>query len=209
MKINKLIGVGFIMCSLALTSCGVDSVPENISETNQEESAPPNADQAKELAYEIDTEKSNITWRGYNLKIKEHTGELKFKNGNLKLKGEQITGGELVVDMTTMSTTDQNYNADHSSDNLIGHLSSKDFFDVANFPVASVVFKGGGKVILSVRDKTNDETYTDLTMEEADGVKVITGKLEFDRQKYGVAYKGLKDNAVSDDIELEVVLYIK
>jgi polyisoprenoid-binding protein YceI len=46
-----------------------------------------------------------------------------------------------VIDMGTINPTDENYSEDRPKENLVGHLSAPDFFDVANFPTASFVIK--------------------------------------------------------------------
>lgn len=209
MKINKLLGMGFVACSLVLASCGGDSKSENTTSNNTEtDSAPPNADQALEMQIKIDTEKSTVNWRGYILGMKEHTGTLKFKNGEVKVSGDKVTGGGLIVDMTSMATTDDNYDAENPAENLIGHLSSPDFFNVSEFSTAQLIFAGNGEANLTVRNKTNKESLTDVTITEENGKKVLKGKMNFDRQKYEVAFAGpAKDVVVSDEIELEVTLY--
>lgn len=207
---TKLFGMGLIAFSLALASCGGGTKADTTASTSEGESAPPNADQNKVEKLEIDTDKSTVSWRGYILGMKEHTGTLKFKQGSINVSGGEITGGGLVVDMTSMATTDDNYDAEHPAEGLIGHLSSPDFFDVAKYSVATLGFKGDGKTNLTVRDKTHEEQYTDLKVKQVDGQKVYTGKMEFDRQKYGVAFSGpAQDVVISDDIELEVTLYTK
>lgn len=199
--------IGIMAIALLLASCGGDT-KSNTADTSETDTAPPNADQAKEIKYKIDTEKSVVKWRGAMLLgVHHHTGTLKFKDGSFKAVGENITEGGLTVDMSTMVATDANFNEEHKKEDLIGHLGAPDFFDIANFAVASVIFKGDGKVALSIRDKSNVEQITDLEVKEVDGKKVYTAKLEFDRQKYGVAYTGAEDSVISDDVELEVELY--
>ncbi len=209
MKISKLFTAGALAFSLVLASCG-GGTKHDADHDDHADSTPPNADQAKEMTYQIDTEKSVVKWRGFILGMKEHTGTLKFKNGSLKTAGDKITGGGLEVDMTSMAATDDNFDAEHPREGLIGHLSSPDFFDVAAFPMASLVFSGGTDANLSVRDKTMKEAISDVSVKEVDGKMVYTAKLTFDRQKYGVAFSGpAKDVIISDDVELEVELHTK
>lgn len=191
---------------LFISSCGSEPAKEK---DKAPESTPPNADKV-ETSYTIDTEKSVVNWKGEILGgLKSHTGTLKFKAGTITSDGTGIKEGGLTVDMTSMATTDENYDADHTAEGLIGHLSTGDFFEVAKFPVASLIFKGGDKCTLSIRDKTHMETFSDFKMEKKGGETVFTAKLKFDRQKYGVTFTGAKDTPVSDDIELDVMLVAK
>ncbi|MBX2974138.1 MAG: YceI family protein, partial [Flavobacteriales bacterium] len=95
---------------------------------------------------------------------------------------------------------------------LVQHLSTPDFFDVANHPAAKLNITGGSgntaTADLTIRGTTNAETITDIVItENADGTVKASGKLTFDRQKYGVAWKHfLKDAVLADNIELTVEL---
>ena len=203
MKNIKLLSIAFVF---ALASCGGGKEPV----TPQEETVPGNADQAKEMKYQIDTEKSVVNWKGGIPLIKSHTGTLMIKSGNLETTGDMVTGGGIVVDMKSLATTDDNYDEKSTPEGLIGHLGTGDFFEIEKFSVASAVFTGDNKVNLSVKDKTHSEVFTDVSVTEVDGHKVFKAKMTFDRQKYGVSFTGPKpDVLISNDIELEVELYTK
>lgn len=117
--------------------------------------------------------------------------------------------------MHTIINTDGKY-----SEMLVGHLKNEDFFDVEKYPIAQLE-------ILSVKylNNTEIETHANLT------IKGITNKINFnsvledsrdsfimkssfiiDRTKWGVNYEsksildGLKDDAISDAIEFEVIV---
>ncbi len=193
--------------ALVMTACGGGESNDSSMTKDTTTTAPPNADQAKEEKINIDLEQSKVMWRGYILNIKDHTGTLAFKSGQIKVNGDDIISGGLVVDMSTMVATDDNFDEEHPREGLIGHLSSPDFFDVAKFPTASVIFKGGKEVSLSVRDQTHAEQFSDMTVTVENGKRVFKAKMNFDRQKYGVAFKGpAEDVIINDEIELEVVL---
>jgi polyisoprenoid-binding protein YceI len=119
------------------------------------------------------------------------------------------------VDLSSITALDSAYAADDAKQGtramLLGHLASADFFDVANHPKASFEITSvegntaTGK--LTVRGVTNEEKVTDIAVTEENGVVKATGKLAFDRQKYGVAWaSGSKDAVLNDIIELEIAL---
>ena len=63
------------------------------------------------------------------------------------------------------------------------------------------------KANFTVRGKTDVETIEDIQVTETNGEVRATGKMKFDRQKYGVSFStGLQDAVISDDIELQVEL---
>jgi polyisoprenoid-binding protein YceI len=208
MKMNRLILAGILFIGLLLTSCGSDTKTAPAEDSSSVKSLPPNADKGAVEKFVIDAKRSVVVWKGSILKMKEHTGTLKFKSGGLKIQGNQVFGGRLVVDMTTMSSTDTNYESKNAKEKLIGHLQSDDFFNTKEFGEAKLIFKDPGTVTLSIRDKTHKERYTDVIVSEENGKKVFKAKMVFDRQKYGVAFLGSsKDLLISDKIELDVTLY--
>lgn len=171
---------------------------------------------AAEKTYAIDLGASQVNWKGTMLGVKHHSGSLKFVSGTVMAKAGMVTGGEFVVDMKNYALTDSNYAPDGSKQGtramLMGHLMSPDFFAVDSFPTATLKITGveGNTAMadLTVRGKTNSEKITDIVVTpNEDGSMTASGKLVFNRQKYGVAWSsGSKDAVLSDDIELDVQL---
>ena len=76
----------------------------------------------------------------------QHEGNINLVSGSLMMNDGILTGGSFVVDMTSLNTTDLQGN---SKQKLEGHLKSNDFFGVATYPQAKLVFtsvesKGSG-----------------------------------------------------------------
>lgn len=169
---------------------------------------------AMEKSYSLDVANSHVAWAGTMIGVKTHTGTLNFTEGKFTVKGGQLTGGEFVVDMKNYAMNDTNYAPDGSKMGtkamLMGHLMSPDFFAVDSFPTAALRITGvNGNTAageLTVRGRTNPETVTDIAItDNGDGTVKATGKLVFNRQKYGVSWKApMKDMVVKDDIELNV-----
>jgi polyisoprenoid-binding protein YceI len=156
---------------------------------------------------------STIEWKGSMLKMYSHTGTMNLVSGNFTVKGGKIATGKFEASFKTLAPTDSNYEAtgQRTKANLIGHLSSPDFFDVANNPTASFQISSGSddgktlKGMLTVRGKSNEENVENVAYDAA--TKTATGTLKFNRQNYGVAYKAtMKDMVLSDDIELTISL---
>jgi polyisoprenoid-binding protein YceI len=195
--------------AILLASCGAP---------REEANTQPAADAAGvENTYALDLASSSIKWTGNmtGAKVYNHFGTLNLSEGRLIVKGGQVSGGSFTVDMTSMVPTDEGYSPDGSEQgtkaHLIGHLSSEDFFDVANHPTATFVITRveGDKAIgnLTIRGNTHEETVTDIVVNEANGTVTATGKLVFDRQKYNVAWAHpVKDFLLANDIELEITL---
>lgn len=170
---------------------------------------------ATERAVNVDVAASTVNWKGTMLGIKSHNGTVALSDAKLTVKGPSVTAGSFVVDLGSITALDDAYAPDDAEKGtramLLGHLASADFFDVANHPTASFEITGvegntaTGK--LTVRGITNEEKVTDIVVTDEAGAITATGKLAFDRQKYGVAWSsGSADAVLNDIIELEIAL---
>lgn len=157
----------------------------------------------------INTSTSSVEWKGVMVGIYSHNGFVSIKEGNLVYQGNSITGGKITIDMETMTQSDSLYKTEENK--LVAHLESPDFFDVANFPNATFEITssnlGSNKVYgnLTVKGITNSEVVENVIFDVK--TKSATGTLKFDRQKYGVTYKGSKkDMLVGDEVEMTISL---
>lgn len=170
---------------------------------------------AMERSFSIDAANSSVKWTGTMLGVKSHFGQVRLAEGKLTVKGPSIVGGSFVVDMSSITAQDSAYAPDDAKQGtramLLGHLASPDFFDVANHPQATfeITSVEADALVgnLTIRGVTNQEKVTGVTMSvDGDNVKA-SGKLTFDRQKYGVAWSsGAKDMVLSDNIDVEISL---
>lgn len=157
---------------------------------------------------EINTQTSKVTWKGYKV-TGSHEGTIAIKSGSLEFKNETLTGGQFVIDMTTIGATDLQGG---SKERLDGHLKSDDFFAVATYPTASMTITNVKETAkneytvtgdVTIRDKTNPVTFT-MTVKG----NTATATMKIDRIKYGVEYRsasimeGLKDKAIYDEFDL-------
>jgi polyisoprenoid-binding protein YceI len=173
---------------------------------------------AAEHNYTIDPATSTLNWAA---KVTGpapygHSGTIALNSGSMTVQGGVLKAGSFEVNMTSINPTDESYQPEGSKQGtksqLIGHLSTPDFFDSANHPTATMKITGGSgnsaTADLTIRGTTNAETITDIMItENPDGTVKASGKLVFDRQKYNVAWKHyLKDAILADNIELTVEL---
>jgi len=160
----------------------------------------------------IDLKKSTITWTGKKV-TGEHSGSINFKEGMLVFKGNKLTGGSFIADMTTLANTDQ---SGDGRKKLEGHLKSPDFFNTEEFKTSKLVFKtiAQGKpgiysitADLTIKGKTNPVKF-DLALK---GGKATT-EFSVDRTKYGIQYGSgsffddLGDRTIYDEFDLKVAL---
>lgn len=157
---------------------------------------------------EIKTDKSKVVWKGYKV-TGSHEGTISIQSGFLTFNESKLVGGEVVIDMTTLGSTDLQ---GEYKGKLDGHLKSDDFFGVENHPTATLVFtnvtasgKNSYNVTgnLTIKGKTNPITFAISIY----GNKA-TASLKVDRTKYDVRYGStsffddLKDKAIYDEFDL-------
>jgi polyisoprenoid-binding protein YceI len=209
MKFKSFFATAAVAVSVILSSCGGSEAPAEVPAEN----AAANQDAAAgEQRLTIDPTTSTVKWKGVMLGVKEHFGTVKIKEGYVVLNNGAVTGGQVTIDMTSITPTDANYSPKdgYSAEKLVEHLGSPDFFDVANNPTATFTLTGvtgaEGNGNLSVRGKQNAETIKNLQVVGGDNTS-ISGQLTFDRQKYGVAFMMPgKDMIISDEIAMDFSL---
>jgi polyisoprenoid-binding protein YceI len=169
----------------------------------------------------VDTTASSVKWTGSkSLVDSKHNGTVKLSPSSfLMMNKDKITGGEIVVDMTTIENEDQKdpgYKA-----KLEGHLKSEDFFNVEKYKEAKFVVKkttpnkDGSLLVdgdLTIRDVTAPAAITVKTAKDGKAW-VATGTMKFDRSKFNVKYgskaffpdlvKKGKDKVIADEIDLD------
>lgn len=165
---------------------------------------------------EIDAEKSSLEWLGKKV-TGEHAGTINLKEAFVIMDGKNLSGGEFVIDMTSIANTDVE-DAEYSA-KLDGHLKSEDFFGVEKFPTAKLVIKKSSKFKKDKASVMGELTIKDITLPIEFEVKKDDGKMMatvvVDRSKYDVRYgsgsffEGLGDKMIYDDFTLTVTLVTK
>lgn len=161
---------------------------------------------------EVNTQTSTVTWKGYKV-LGSHTGTIQISSGSLLFEKEVLTGGEFVIDMTTINVTD--LEGDYKN-KLEGHLKSDDFFGVEKFSTASLKFKKvkpTGKNSYKVRGVIEIKGKKEnISFDFSVYGKKANATLKIDRSKFDVRYgstsffEGLKDNAIYDEFDIIVDL---
>ena len=171
--------------------------------------------------YEADPSNTVINWKGDKKIGSFHVGTIDLKSGWLAVEGSAITGGEFVVDMNSIKDTE--IKDDNMRAKLEGHLKSDDFFGVEKYPLSKLVITGstkfeGGKAVvkgnLTVKAATHPVEFT-VTESKSGAVTTYTADITFDRSLYDVRFgsgkffSNLGDNAINDEIKLNVKLAVK
>ncbi len=198
--------------ALGMFSCGGTSESKDVV---ADDAVVETTEAVEAVSYTVDAANSIVGWKGEVAGAYGHNGVISVTEGSLDLTGESLTGGKIVIDMTTIIPLDSaSYKAEDSEEqgkasDLVAHLSNGDFFLTETYPTATFVIKSmaDNKIVgdLTIRDKTNEETVDISEFNVTEEGIVGKGTLVFDRQKYDVAWKHyMKDMILSNDISLEL-----
>ncbi len=189
----------FFTASLALASTALFSAPQKFSTTKD----------------------SQIGWIGKKV-TGQHEGTISLKDGIFTVENQNITGGNFVMDMNSISVTDLKDQEDNAK--LVGHLKSDDFFAVKEFGTATFVIKslkpitsGGTHEVtgdLTVRGKTEEIKFPATIKLEGNNLSLKATAL-IDRTKFNVRYnakkflsleklKELADRIIEDNFEIKL-----
>ena len=167
-------------------------------------------------AYTIDTEQSTVQWTGKKV-TGQHNGEIELQEGTLDIDGEQLSGGQFVIDMQSINTLDLE---GEDKAKLEGHLKSDDFFGVETYPTAKLVItqvtpqEGDQYLItgdLTIKESTHPIEFP-ATVRLQDGQLTAEATLTVDRTQYDVRYgsssffDNLGDKVIYDDFDINVSL---
>jgi polyisoprenoid-binding protein YceI len=179
--------------------------------------ATPPAKKADE-SFNVDTKASTFKWLATKV-TGEHYGVANFSKGVVTTNGKTFTGGEIVVDMTSIDATDL---TGEYHDKLVGHLKSDDFFSTEKFNSANLVVtsakpmkadKAGNNYTivanLTIKGITQEVTFPAIVVVNAKQV-IVNANFDIDRTKYDIKYgsksffEGIGDKAISDMFNVKV-----
>ncbi len=156
---------------------------------------------------------STIDWTTTQMRgTRIRTGTIAFNDGYLLAVDGEIAGGEFTVDMESMDVTDVPLHESIARRNLLDHLKSDDFFNVAEFPLSTLVITGvekhshdlyGISANLSIREVTKNITFQ--AHKTQDG---YTTRFVFNRFDWNIAYEGSWADKTLIDKEVELKIGI-
>ena len=163
---------------------------------------------------DIDISNSSVKWIGEKV-TGSHEGTISIKEGHLHFDNNIFTGGNVVIDMSTIECTDL---VGEPKSSIEGHLCSDDFFGIKKYPTANLEIVNADKIkysknkykvsaILEIKSIKNN---IEFEVEIDNGLAIVD--LVIDRTKYNVKYgsgsffDNLGDKMIYDDFKLSVSL---
>jgi polyisoprenoid-binding protein YceI len=172
----------------------------------------------KTSALAVSLEQSSIRWRGTKFwGLGRHEGTVRLAAGHLCLRGDAVIGGRLEVDMRTIEVTDIPADDPIPRNRLREHLLGDDFFateahPTARFDLLSATVENGRlyRVAgdLTIRGSTHPISFYARGWTVTAGAVRAEARVEIDRHRWGVSYRGstIKDDLVDDTLWLELIL---
>ena len=170
--------------------------------------------------FKIESTQSSIDWVGRKV-TGVHNGTIEIKDGSFVLTDGKLTGGNFVVDTTSIKILDVTDPATNAQ--FAGHLASADFFASEQFPealfVISSVEQRENNIYnisgdLTIRGVTQPVSF-DATLNIVGDNLTAFGKIIVDRTLYGMKFrsgnffKNLGDVLIYDDFDLNVSIAAK
>lgn len=171
----------------------------------------------KNQTFKIAVAQSNIDWTGRKV-TGAHNGTIGIKSGELVLQDGKLTGGNFVVDVTSIKILDVTDPATNAQ--FWGHLASDDFFSLDQHPEATFVITNVAAKENNAYDITGDLTIKGITHEvkfkavlnsNSDSLTAI-GRITIDRTWYGIKFRSgnfftnLGDTLIYNDFDLDITL---
>ena len=168
----------------------------------------------------VDVTASVLTWVG-NKPTGSHNGTVAIKSGGLLVENGDLTGGEFIIDMNTITNVDMA--GSKGAGKIEVHLKGPEFFDIAVYPtskfvITSVIDVEGKLAVtgnLTVKDVTKSITIPAMLSTTGNVTTFKSEKFNIDRAEFNVKYASkkffdnLKDKFIDDLIELSFTVNTK
>lgn len=172
--------------------------------------------------YVLDTEASAVEWIGSKKILATYidTGSIELSGGSLTLEEGTVTGGgDFVVDMTTIAA--ETTGSGGGQTNLVRHLKSDDFFNVEEYPEATLSFEGielvgtttyKATAMLTIKDVTRRILFPFEVFSLEDEKVGAEATIDVDRTKWDITFGSdgffddLGDNVIDDIFTLNLNL---
>lgn len=219
---TKMFRIGIAAVALLLVGAGcskankptVEETTPTEPDTTVEEQMEEHTQVVASGMYTVATEASTVEWFGKKRVGGSHAGTISIASGEVTFgDGGAFEGGNFTIDMTTIKPYDD-------IEQLLTHLESADFFDVANHGEATFVMtsathnEGTAYTVvgdLTIKGITQEITFP-ATIETESGEVRATAQFVVDRSLFDVRFgsesffENLGDAIVENDMEFTLEL---
>ena len=167
--------------------------------------------------FKIQQTSSTVNWTGKKV-LGLHTGSINIANGFIEMTDDNMVGGEIEIDMTSIVITDIEDKKTH--DDFLAHLLNDDFFSVDKFKTAKLTITGSSKIESNKFKIDGNLTIKDIShsISFISSIEIFTdtlhslGEVVIDRTLYNIRYgsgkfiDNLGDKLIYDDFVLQFKL---
>jgi polyisoprenoid-binding protein YceI len=167
--------------------------------------------------FKIQQTSSTVNWTGKKV-LGLHTGSINIADGYIEITDNNIAGGEIEIDMTSIVITD--IQDKKTNRDFLAHLLNDDFFSVDKFKTAKLTLTGSSKIEINKFKIDGDLTIKDIShpISFISSVEIFTdtlhslGEVVIDRTLYNIRYgsgkfiDNLGDKLIYDDFVLQFKL---
>lgn len=213
-KGSNVLAIGLLLVGLSCSnSTEVNMENKGVVKATESVSKP-----VKGKKMEAEISKSTLIWKGHKI-MGSHEGELDLKSGYLMGDKQNITGGEFVVDMTSIRAKSlMDGGDDHDKSELASHLRDGDFFDAPKFPTAKFVITSAKQVGAKIQiagDMTIKGITQPITFLSTWTNGTLKANVEINRTTFNIKYGSgtffgdLGDRAIKDNFTLDLIIPFK
>lgn len=221
-NMKKIALYSIIAFSIALTAL---NCKDKAKEADTSDAMPVNEVEATDT-YIVDVTSSQIEWKGFK-PTGTHNGTISIEKGEINATDKAITGGKIVVNMTSINSLDlEGEGKQKLESHLKGTIEGKegDFFNVNQYPDAtfeitkSETMDNGTMNLsgnLTVKGVKNNITFPVNVTKDENTIVLKSDAFTIDRTKWGVnfgsksVFDNLGDSFINDDIELKITVSAK
>lgn len=170
--------------------------------------------------FKISNTESQVNWIGKKV-TGQHNGTINIENGHFTFSNDELSGGNVVIDTTSILILDVTDSA--TNQQFAGHLASEDFFSTDKFKTASLDITAVSKQSSSAYFIEGNLTIKAIThpigfnleVEKNENDLKAFGKIIVDRTKYDMKFRSgnfftnLGDTLIYNEFELDVNLTAK
>ena len=205
------------MLILSLVATAVSCKNDKKTETSEVKET---VEATSATSYNVDVEQSKINWVG-SKPAGEHNGKVSISKGTFQVEGDELKGGNIVIDMTSINVQDlEGDDKKKLEDHLTGYSNGKEdhFFNANKYPEAKFEITGveekDGETLMSgnltLKETSKNITFpVNISMNEADNSLMLTSQnIVLDRTEWGIKFmsksfiENLGDNFVSDQMNI-------
>lgn len=167
--------------------------------------------------FQIQQAASTVNWTGKKV-LGLHTGSINIANGFIEITDNNIVGGEIQIDMTSIVITD--IEDKKTNQDFLAHLLNDDFFSVDKFKTATLTITGSSKIETNKFKTDGNLTIKGIShpISFISSIEIFTdtlhslGEVVIDRTLYNIRYgsgkfiENLGDKLIYDDFVLQFKL---